>query len=429
MDEKRLLLLFATTGYEGRDFAAAAQRLGVAVTLGTDHCHSLDDPWHDGALALRFNQPRTAARVIERYAREHPIHGIVAVGDLPVRTAALASARLGLPHNPSTAAAACRNKYLARRLLRAAGVSVPPFARFPLDADAADAARQVAYPCVLKPLALSASRGVVRAGGPAEFVVAFRRVAALLRTAEVRVRRDEADDWILVEGYLEGREATLEGLLDNGVLRVLAIFDKPDPLEGPFFEETLFVTPSREDAATQAAMVKEVDRACRALGLVRGPIHAELRLTPQGPRILEIAARAIGGLCSRTLRFGTGMSLEELIIRHALGLEIEPRREDRAVGVMMLPIERPGIYERVEGIEAARAVDGIDEVTITAKSSQALLPLPEGGSYLGFIFARGDSPQQVEQALRQAHRALRFTVSPILPVAAAATAAAAARGS
>ena len=418
MERKRLLLLFATTGYEGRDFAAAAKELGVAVTLGTDRCHALDDPWRDGALALRFREPEDSARIIHEYARQHPIHAIVAVGDQPTCTAALASAKLGLPHNPIGAAEACRNKYVARRRLLEAGVNVPSFARYHRNADAESISRSVTYPCVLKPLALSASRGVIRADSADQFVGAFRRIGTLLGARENAIQNDDASEWILVEDYMPGREVALEGLLDDGALRVLALFDKPDPLDGPFFEETLFVTPSREAPAMQERIATMVRQACQAFGLCHGPIHAELRLTDDGPRVLEVAARSIGGLCARTLRFGTGMSLEELVLRHALGMAVEPRREETSAGVMMLPIPQAGIYERVDGIDEALAIDGIEEVAITAKTSQALQPLPEGDSYLGFIFARGATPERVESALRDAHRRLRFTISPTLPVAA-----------
>jgi biotin carboxylase len=414
---RRILLLFTTTGYEGRDFAKAAGRLGVACVLGTDRCHVLEDPWGDGAIPLRFEHPEEAAREIVEYARAHPIHAIVPVGDRPTVTAALASAALGLRHNPPEAAAAARNKFKARALFAAAGLSVPRFTRFPLDRSPRHAAEAVPFPCVLKPLCLSASRGVIRADNPDGFAAAFRRIRDLLLTSEIRMLKDEAADWVLVEEYIPGQELALEGLLDRGRLRPLALFDKPDPLEGPCFEETLYVTPSRLPRAVQGKIVAEAERAAAALGLVHGPVHAELRLNAAGPWVLEVAARAIGGLCSRALRFGVGMSLEELIIRHALGLEIAPAREEPAAGVMMIPIPRAGILKAVEGIEAAGQVAGIEEVAITAKLDQELVPLPEGSSYLGFIFARAASPEAVEAALREAHRHLRFAIASRLPVA------------
>ena len=112
----------------------------------------------------------------------------------------------------------------------------------------------------------------------------------------------------------------VEGLLQGGELEVLAVFDKPDPMDGPFFEETIYVTPSRQPTAVLAAVESTVGRAAAALGLREGPVHAELRIGPSGAAtVLELAARSIGGLCARSLRFGAGVSLEEVIIRHALG--------------------------------------------------------------------------------------------------------------
>ncbi|MGH9789385.1 MAG: ATP-grasp domain-containing protein, partial [Candidatus Acidiferrales bacterium] len=275
-------------------------------------------------------------------------------------------------------------------------------------------------PCVVKPVALSASRGVIRADNPEQFIAAFERVAALLARPEIQAHKDDATDWLLAEGYLPGQEFAVEALLDRGQMRVLALFDKPDPLEGPFFEETIYVTPSREAAATQQQLIAAVERAARALGLRHGPIHAELRLTPEGPRLLEVAARTIGGLCSLAVRFQTGFALPELILRHACGLPIESvAREGAAAAVMMIPIPQAGLYEGVEGLEEARAVLGIEDVIITAKEEHPIEPLPEGASYLGFIFARARTPGEAERALREAHRCLRFRIAARLPVAAA----------
>lgn len=414
---KRLLLLCTTTGYQAQAFGDAAVKLGLAVQLATDRCQVLVDPWQDGALALRFEKPREAAQVILEYARRNPVDGIVAVGDRATPAAAWACRALGLVSNSPEAAEACRDKYKSRERLRAAGLQVPPFERFRLDNDPRRIAPEVAYPCVLKPLALSASRGVIRANEPEEFVQAFERIGALLRSPEVQVLREETSDFIQVERFIPGREVALEGLVHRGRLKVLALFDKPDPLDGPFFGETLYVTPSWLPADTQQAIFATFEQATHALGLSHGPLHAELRLNEQGPWILEVAARSIGGLCSRVLRFDGGMSLEELIIRQALGIDVSGvEREKAAAGVMMIPIPQAGIYECVEGLEAARTTPGVEEVTITAKPEQKLVPLPEGSSYLGFIFARGSTPEFVEQALREAHRKLRFVVRPLLPV-------------
>jgi len=292
----RLMLLFTTTGYEAREFVQAAQHLGVDTVLGSDRCHVLNDPWQDGALPLRFERPEEAAQHILDYARSQPLDAILPIGDTPVLTAALANHALGLGHNDPNAAAASRNKSLMRQLLRDAGLRVPWFACFPMQADPRVLQHAVPYPCVLKPLALSASRGVMRANTPVEFVRAFWRLRALLETPEIRLKQDEAHDAILVESFIPGFEVALEGLLTAGRLQVLALFDKPDPLDGPFFEETLYITPSRLQPETQDAIIRCTEQAAHALGLVHGPLHAELRINQEGPWILEVAARAIGGL-------------------------------------------------------------------------------------------------------------------------------------
>ncbi|MCU1273379.1 MAG: ATP-dependent carboxylate-amine ligase domain protein ATP-grasp, partial [Bryobacterales bacterium] len=212
-------------------------------------------------------------------------------------------------------------------------------------------------------------------------------------------------------------EFALEGLLTNGDLQILAIFDKPDPLDGPFFEETLYVTPSRESGETQQKMIEAIRKAVRALGLTHGPIHAEMRVNQRGVWVLEVAARPIGGLCARALRFDSGVPLEELILRHAVGEDVSRAKlSGPASGVMMIPISQGGIYQGVSGVQEASAVPNVDEVAITAKEGQKILPLPEGSSYLGFIFARGESPECVEQALRRAHASLTFEISTLLQV-------------
>jgi hypothetical protein len=254
---------------------------------------------------------------------------------------------------------------------------------------------------------------VIRADGEAQFVSAWRRIGMILADPEVVRRGGPAAREILVEEFVPGGEVALEGLLDRGSLRVLALFDKPDPLNGPYFEETIYVTPSRLPPAAQERIASVVSSAAGALGLVDGPIHAELRVRDGQAWVLEVAARSIGGLCSRTLRFGTGLSLEELILRHALGQTVEGvARESRASGVMMIPIPRAGVLARVDGLEDARAVPSVTEVTISAHPGQSLVPLPEGSRYLGFLFARAESPAEVEAALRRAHEALRFRIEP-----------------
>ena len=419
-EQKRLLLLCTTTGYQTRAFVEAAEKLGLKVAFGSDRCHKLDDPWQDGALALRFENPSESARSVVDYARSHPMDALVALGDRATPTAALACRQLGLATNSPEAVEACRDKYQARRLLESAGLKVPSFRRFSIDENPGAFVSEIEFPCVLKPLALSGSRGVIRANSPQEFVEAFERIKSLLLSRGVQVLREETSRFLQVETYIAGREYALEGMLMEGRLKVLALFDKPDPLEGPYFEETLYVTPSRLGPDDQQRIIQGVQRASEGLGLSHGPLHAEVRLNAEGVWILEVAARSIGGLCARSLRFEQGLrglSLEELIIRQALGEDLsEVHRERAASGVMMIPIPREGLYEGVEGEEEARRTPGVEEIRITAKPQQMLVPLPEGASYLGFIFARADTPAEVEESLHRAHKMLRFRISTVLPV-------------
>ncbi|MGA2212685.1 MAG: ATP-grasp domain-containing protein [Bryobacteraceae bacterium] len=409
MARKRLLLIGATTGYQTRVFAEAAERLGFDLILATDRCHVLDDPWGDRAVALRFEDPEGAAQTL---AAQVNVDGIVAVGDRPAYIAALTAQLLGIAYNSPESVNASRNKFLARERFRAAGLPAPEFLRVPLSEGPQRPAQQARYPCVLKPLGLSASRGVIRADNPREFVAAFRRIENLLADPDIARLHDDQDRFLQVETFIEGREFALEGLLTQGRLRVLAIFDKPDQLNGPFFEETIYVTPSREDPATQRAIVQTTQAAVHALGLSHGPIHAEMRVNSRGVWMLEVAARPIGGLCARVLP-----GLEELILRHAAGEDAGSIAATApASGVMMIPIPREGIYVDAQGLDRARALPGIEDVIITAKPGQKLIPLPEGASYLGFIFARGESPNTVESALRSAHLQLRFQIAAALPV-------------
>jgi biotin carboxylase len=408
-----VLLLLPATTYRARDFIQAAERLGVETVVGSDRRQALQDLQPARGVTLDRRDPATAASQIVAFAASHPLAAIVPTDDESAVVAAAASARLGLPHNPPEAARAARRKDSLRRILHAGGVRTPPYDLMTLEDDPAAAARRQTFPCVLKPTFLAASRGVIRADGPDQFVAAFRRIAALLGDPDVAEKGQDAARLILVEEFIPGVEVALEGLLIRGRLKVLALFDKPDPLDGPFFEETLYVTPSRLPAGSRKAIEALTARAARTLGLRTGPVHAELRLNERGPWLIELAARSIGGLCSRTLRFSTGLSLEEVVLMHALGRDVTRlRRESRPAGVMMIPIPRAGILRGVSGLQEARNVGGIEDITISATLGKPLVPLPEGSSYLGFIFARAASPARVEAALREAHRRIAFAIQP-----------------
>ncbi len=391
----------------------AARKLKLEVVVGSKRADMLADPGDTAFLPLNLHDLEEAARSVVEFARTTPIDFVVGVDDHTTVVAAVISAALGLSHNPVTAVAAARNKHRMRQLLHTQGLPVPRFALFSVDDDPVTLAEKVAFPCVVKPISLSASCGVIRANDRDEFVVAFHRVAALLEKLGEETL-GEGTGKILVEDFVPGREVALEGLLTNGELRVLALFDKPDALDGPFFEETIYVTPSRLPAAVQREVASCAARAARALGLAEGPVHGELRVSDRGVWVIEIAARSIGGRCSQVLRFAAGLSLEEVILRHALRMDIPSLdREGSAAGVMMLPIPRAGVLEEVRGREKALGVPGIDDLQITAQPGDELVPLPEGTRYLGFLIARGETPATVETALRDAHRRLEFVISPV----------------
>ncbi len=414
MAPQRLLLLIPTTTYRTEDFVEAARALDVDLVIAADRPNVMAGEFPDHLLTLPFGDPAAAAREMRAYAARRPLDAVVPVDDATTVVASAIGEALGLRANPLAAARATRNKLLMRERLARAGVPSPPFTTVGVDEDPRVAAARITYPCVLKPLGLSASRGVIRADDAAQFVAAFERIRGILRAPDV-AEMGEGTDTILVEGFVPGAEVALEGLLEDGALRTLALFDKPDPLDGPFFEETIYVTPSRLPAATQTRVAETATAAARALGLSDGAVHCELRLRPTAaglePVVLEIAARSIGGLCGRTLRFGTGMSLEELILRRALGRAVPSfERERTAAAVMMIPIPRGGRLEEVRGLDEARAVPQIEDVTISIPKGQEIVPLPEGSRYLGFIFSRASTPAEAEAALREAHRHLRFVI-------------------
>ncbi len=411
-EQKRVLLLMSPATYRAGAFLSAARALNLEVVVGIDLPEILSEYWHV-PLGLDFANPDVSARTIVEFHQKHPIQAIISVDDSATELAARSGKAIGLSHNSPQAAQAARDKLLMRTLMSAGGVPCPVFRPFLLSNDPALIASQVSYPCVLKPLRLSGSRGVIRANNPQELSVAFCRLKRLL----ISEGNSEHETFILVEDFIPGFEVALEGLLTNSRLKVLALFDKPDPLDGPFFEETIYITPSRLPASVQENITSCVAIAATSLGLREGPVHAELRVNDQGPWMLEIAGRSIGGLCSTILEFGSGMCLEELILRHAIGYEIASiEREKHAAGVMMIPIPSAGILKAIRGVEEAQKVPLITGIEITAKLNYPLVPLPEGASYLGFIFARGENPADVETAIRTAHKLLKFEIRREIPV-------------
>jgi biotin carboxylase len=408
--------LLPTTTYRTTAFVEAARQIGVELTVASEQPSTLEAANPAGLLTLDFEQPERAADAVRVFAKQYPVNGVVGVDDKTAIVAAAVATRLTLKGNPVHAAIAASDKYLQRELLAKAAVPIPRFLLRSLEDDPATIAQSITYPCVVKPVRLSGSRGVIRANNPQSFLSARERLRAILVEPETAAACGDRARQYLIEEFIPGYEVALEGLVVNRRLHVLAMFDKPDPLDGPFFEETIYVTPSSVPAGLQSAIKDCADRAVRALGIIDGPVHAELRYNERGPWLIELAARPIGGRCSAVLKFGEGgsgkgVTLEEIVLRHALGMPIPSlQRERLAAGVMMIPIPGAGTLREVRGVEEAKRVPLVEDVQITAHPGERLIPFPEGSRYPGFIFARGETSAVVEAALRDAHRRLEFNV-------------------
>ena len=387
-----------TATYRATDFVAAARAIGVELVIASDEAPPLggDDT---RSIAVPLDDTEAAAAAIVELDARRGIDAIVALDDQGIMVAASAAERLGLPHHGVDAVARTRDKEAMREALRRAEVPQPRFVAFD---DAEQLPTDLPYPWVVKPVGRSASQGVIRADD-----------ADQARDAATWALEIAGGGRLLAEEFVPGDEVAVEGLLQAGDLTVLAVFDKPDPLDGPYFEETIYVTPSRQPNAVLDSVARATADACTAIGLTEGPIHAELRVHAGRVSVIEVAARSIGGLCARSLRFGAGISLEEVILRHALGMDVASlEREAGASGVMMLPIPRAGRLDGVDGRDAARAVPGVVGLEITIPPGRMVQPLPEGDRYLGFVFARAETPAAVEAALRAAHAELDIQISP-----------------
>lgn len=402
----RLLLLLPAAGYANQDFIAAAARLGIELVACADYCHRLASGWGlPPLMSVPFDQPGIALpQVLD--ALKQPVDAVLAVDDHGQALAAQLRAALKLPGNPPDAVATLTDKLRFRQLQQATGLLSPAFS--PVGADALAAAAVSGFPLVVKARRLNASRGVIRADDAGQLAEALRQVQRI----QARVQRDQ--DAPLVERFISGVEVALDGVLRSGTLTVLAVFDKPDPLDGPYFEETLFITPSRLPDPTQRAFAAAVERACLAAGVTEGVVHAEARVNEAGVWLLEIAPRGIGGLCGRVLVATLGMDSAEIVLRHVVGLPLPVQANDTAAGVMMIPIPASGIFLGVDGLDAARAVSDITGIEITAPPGQLVAPPPEGAAYLGFLFSRAATPQQAEAALRAAHAALTVRIQPLV---------------
>ena len=399
----RLLLMLPTRTYRTPALLAAAARCGVELTVASEEDSSVAHLNPAGFLTLPFSSPAACAGPVRAFHDDYPIDAVIGIDDTVVEAAAVVARELELPHNDPEAVAVAGDKRRAREQLAADGVPCPGFEWRRFEDPERSGTPGFGFPAVVKPLSLSASRGVIRVDDPAEMMGAVSRLESIVAGES----GGSIEEGFLVESFVSGPEVAIEGLLRDGQLEVLAVFDKPEPLEGPYFEETIYLTPSRLSVECQKEVGKRCREACASLGLTEGAVHAELRVTESGPVVIEVNPRAIGGLCSDVLRFGTGLRLEDIMLHHALGDRAPlPERVESAAGVMMLPVEKGGTLLRVDGVEMAEEVTGIERVAITAHPGQQLLPWPEGGPYPGFVFARGETADEVERALHTAHREL-----------------------
>jgi len=416
-DQQRLLLIAPHSSYRISPYIRAARKLGVEVLVASTSKHSLVSEVADGLridLDSFEENPQQALESILKTHKEKPFTGVIATDDSAVSLAAYAAQAMNLPHNSTDAVKLTHRKDLARQCLAQHGLPVPEHQRIDLNKDITQQAQNLTYPCVLKPLSLSGSRGVIRVNNADECVNACHRIKNIVN----QLSDSDSRRYLLAEGYIAGFEVAVEAMLNNGEIQILTLFDKPDPMEGPYFEETYYITPTRLNQSEIALISQRVYEACSAYGLSNGPVHAELRLSQGDAWILEIAARTIGGQCAQLLRYGTGYSLEELVIHQATRHPVQINNTMEAAGVLMIPIPEAGILRRVEGLANARRIPYITEVEISVREGYELIPLPEGAAYLGFIFAKGPDPASVESALRNAHDCLKFVTAPVLKLSA-----------
>lgn len=410
----RLLIIAPHGSYRTAPFLQAAHQLGVRVLIASEGKHSIVSDYARG-LHLDPRDPDSALPLILEEAAQHgPFNGVIGTDDATLELAAAAARHFGLPHNDPHAMRLAWRKDLARDRLQLHGVAKPQHRLLNLQSSLAEQIEGFPFPAVIKPIALSASRGVIRVNDLPELLLAAQRVSKML-ACEPQLD-SYARSHLLLEEFVPGAEVAVEGMLYDGQLQILTIFDKPEPLNGPYFEETYYITPSCLSALQRAELAQTIKAVCAAYGLREGPIHAECRINDLEIKVLEVAARTIGGLCGRLLQFGTGQSLETLVLRHAMrqAIDVEPLQE--GAGVLMIPIPRAGILKRVEGLLAARRIPYIDDVDIQIREGYEVKPLPEGASYLGFIFARAPTAEAAEQALRQAHACLNIVIDPLINV-------------
>jgi len=406
----RVLVIAPHGSYRTASFIKAANKLNVDVLIASQGEHSIVSDYVQG-LHIDFKNEEQAIETILTEAKKQAFSGIIGTDDTTTELAAYVAEKLSLPHNDLQAVKIAHRKDLARLSLKKSNVKIPDFDLLTTTKLLSEQDIQVTFPAVIKPVALSASRGVIRVNNELELQQAVDRIKNML--LEERQIDKAIREILLLEEFIPGKEVAIEAMLHNGKLDVLAIFDKPDPLDGPFFEETYYLTPTSFSEDIQQEIKQTVLASCQAYGLKEGPIHAECRINKKGVWILEVAARTIGGLCGRLLSLGTGHSLEELVLLHAMGQRVEIKTIESAAGVLMIPIPGAGILKRVEGLLEAQRIPYISELSIEVRDGYELVPLPEGNSYLGFIFSEAPTVKEAEQALRDAHDCLNVVIAPL----------------
>ncbi len=404
-----IILIAPPSSYRLGPYIRTAEKLNIDVIVISEGKYSLVSAIASG-MHVDFSDPDVSQQIVSRLEGRE-IKAVVGTDDRTVVQAAQVSKALKLAHNDPAATRYTRRKDLARACLAESSVNIPAFEVHPLQALIDKATTSLDYPCVIKPLAMSGSRGVIRVNNPDELQQAARRLQGILANAG---GEDIERSSVLLETYIPGLEYAYEGLLNQGQLQTLALFDKPEPMEGPFFEETYYITPSRLDHTTQKKIQQAVQQACEAYGLVNGPVHAEVRIHNGQVWFMEMAARTIGGQCAQLVNYVTGVELEEIVLRQAAGMALALKQTQQAAGVLMIPTTEQGLLRRVEGILQASQLEGIEDIEISIHEGYEIVPLPEGDSYLGFIFAKAATAEQVEKALRQAHAKLKIVTSPLL---------------
>ena len=406
----RVLVIAPHGSYRTAPFIKAANNLNIDVLIASQGEHSIVSDYVEG-LHIDFKNPEQAIKIILSEASNRSFSGIIGTDDTTTELAAQVAKKLLLPHNDPQAVKIAQRKDLARLSLKKSNVNIPAFDLLTTTKPFSEQNITVNFPAVIKPVALSASRGVIRVNNEFELEQAVDRVKKML--LEEKQIDKSVREILLLEEFIPGKEVAIEAMLHNGELDILAIFDKPDPLDGPFFEETYYLTPTSFSKDVQKEIKQTVLESCQAYGLKEGPIHAECRINDKGVWILEVAARTIGGMCGRLLSVGTGHSLEELVLLHAMGKRVEIKTVESAAGVLMIPIPNAGILKRVEGLLEAQRIPFINELSIEVRDGYELVPLPEGNSYLGFIFAEAPTVNEVEKALRDAHACLKIVIAPL----------------